>query len=484
MRLFFSILLLFAIAVPSRAAETTNAIRSLTIRDCIDRALAANLDIKLQRVNLPVADWNVVQALSVFDPTLTGGARYGDTATPYATNSLLDTRQVALNAGLAGKFETGTGYSLDANFDHTSPAFLPYTGGPAMTLTQPLLKNFGTEPNLALIRVARKQRGIAEQYFIQQVMTTITAVENAYYELIYAIENHKAAVEDLDRAKQLLTEDRKRVQIGTLSPLDVVQAESGVAGSVNAVIIAERTIKDNENTLKRLITQNVLEFASESLVPVNYPKFEAVEPNVTNHIRTALEKRPDYLAAKEELERRNILIKFTKNQLLPEVDLQGSVGVGGYGRTYGRYNDSIGDVSYPAWGIGVAVTLPLGNRSARANYNIARLQSDQQVIAMKILEQDIIVAVDNALRRVQSNLKSIDATEAASRLAAESLKAEETKLRAGTSTSFLVLQAQSVLAAAKSAEIRTRADYAESLAALAQAEGRTLQRHTIVLDNK
>jgi outer membrane protein len=473
------------LAATARAEETNRPVRSLTLPECIERALASNLDLKLQRLNPSIADWGVVQAQGVFDPSLVLGANYRDTTTPISTNSpltTLETRQLALSAAVTGKLATGTGYSLSGTGEHITPAFLPYSGGPTLTLSQPLLKNFGLDPNLAVIRVARKLRGIAGQQFLQQVINTISAVNNAYYELVYAIENHKATVEDLDRAKQLLAEDRKRVEIGTMSPLDVVQAEAGVALGVQSVIISERVVRDNENALKRLITQDVLAWQDQALAPASVLKFEMVDPSVTNHIRIALEKRPDFVAAREELERRNILVKFNRNQLLPEIDLQGSYGLSGLGETTGRFSDSIADAQYPAWGVGVTVTFPLGNRQARAKYHIARLQSDQQIIALKGLEQDIIVAVDNAVRLVQSNLKSVEATEAARRYAVESLKAEETKLRAGSSTTFLVLQAQSQLAAAISAEIRARADYAKSLVALAQVEGTTLERHNIKLD--
>ena len=144
----------------------------------------------------------------------------------------------------------------------------------------------------------------------------------------------------------------------------------------------------------------------------------------------------------------------------------------------------VGTRENPVWAGGVTVTFPLGNRQARANYQTARLQVEQFLLQLKQLEQQIVVAVDNAVGHVQTNLKSVEAAAAARRLADESLKAEKTKLLAGTSTTFLVLQAQSQLATARSAEIRARADYAESLVTLAQAEGTTLQKNNIALDER
>jgi outer membrane protein TolC len=270
-----------------------------------------------------------------------------------------------------------------------------------------------------------------------------------------------------------------------MSPLDVTQAEAGVAEREEAVIVAERSIKDNENVLKRLISADVRFYQGETLVPVDYPVVEMIETDVARSTRTALEQRPDFVAAKYELERRNILVKFNRNQLWPELDLTGSYGMNGLANS-GFHTLTARQLGHdnPAWGVGVSVSFPLGNRQARANYNIARLDREQALLVLKQLEQDIVVAVDNAVGRVQTNLKRVDATRAASRLAEESLKAEETKLRAGTSTSFLVLQAQSQLAAARSAEIRARSDYSESLVELARVEGSTLQKNNIVLDEK
>jgi outer membrane protein TolC len=209
-----------------------------------------------------------------------------------------------------------------------------------------------------------------------------------------------------------------------------------------------------------------------------------VAADVDESTRTALEMRADYLSLKHALEKQNITVQFNRNQLWPEIDLQGSYGLNGGGRTFNRYGDSLTSGDNPVWSIGVALTVPLGNRAARANYHIARLDADQALLSLKSLEQDIIVQVDNAVGHVETNLKSVEAARAATRLAQESLDAEKKKLLAGTSTTFLVLQAQSQLAAARSAEIRAEADYSESIVALDLAEGTILDKNSIVLDEK
>jgi outer membrane protein TolC len=347
------------------------------------------------------------------------------------------------------------------------------------------LKNFGFGVNSALIRVARKNRDIAVQNFTLQVMNTVRDVSTAYYELVFAIEDHKAKLEDLTLAQQLLDETRKRVHVGVSSPLDITQAEAGVAAREQAVILAERVIKDNENALKRLISQNVAEFQGQSLLPVDYPVIEMVQTDVAQSTRTALELRPDYVAAKHAVDQQNILVKYNRNQLWPEIDLQGSYGFNARGDAgFDSFNDNLASGDNPVWTVGVTVSFPLADRQARASYNIARLNAESSLLGLKKLEQQIIVDVDNAVGRVQTNLKSVEAARAANRLARESLDAEKKRLAAGTSTTFLVLQAQSQLAAAQTAEIRARADYSESIVALARAEGTTLQKHNIVLDEK
>jgi outer membrane protein TolC len=491
-RLLLVVLLSLAGAV---ARGETNTVLSLTLRDCIERALTHNLDIRIERINPGIAQWGVVREQGAFDPTLTGRANYEDATTPLGPEraaslglNALDEQQLQASAGLTGKLPFGLQYDLTA-FDSRASGTLAtnfvYTGAAAITLTQPLLKNFGFGSNTAQIRAARQNRAMADEQFAAQVMDTITAVHRAYYELVFALEDHKAKLEDLNRAKALLDQNRKRVQVGVLSPLDVTQAEAGVAEREEAVIVAERVIHDNESALRQLIAPDALELRGTSLVPVDYPVVEMIETDAARSIATALEQRPDFRQAKHELERRNILVAYNRNQLWPQIDLQGSYGLNGRSGTgFGDFVDDTASGDSPVWSLGVIVTLPLGNREARANFRAAKLEAEQALLSLKRLEQQIVIEVDNAVRLVESNLKRVEATRVASRLAEESLKAEEERLRAGTSTSFLVLQAQAQLASARSAEIRARADYSQSLAALARAEGSTPRQRNITLDER
>ena len=482
------------LAASAARGDATNQTKALTIRECVERALENNLEIRAERINPTIGTWGVVGAQGVYDPVLSGSVNYQDSKTPLAPQqavslgrSSLSEVQLNSTVGLAGKLPTGASYDFFGSNTRTSgdlASNFVYTGSAGVSATQPLLRNFGFGVNAATIRIARESKTIAVQNFVQLVMSKISAVSTAYYELIFAIENHKTAVENRALAQQLLDENRRREQVGTMSPLDVIQAEAGVAESEQNVILTARTIKDNENTLKRLICQQVTEFRGVSLVPVDQPLVQMVALDVEESMHTALQMRADYLSALHTLERQNITVQFNRNQLWPQIDLQGSYAANGRGDTFGSFSERTAGGNNPTWAAGVVVSFPLGDRQARSSYHIARLDADQFLLSLKSLEQDILVQVDNAVGHVESNLKSVEAARAATRLAQESLDAEKKKLLAGTSTTFLVLQAQTQLATARSAESRAEADYGESLVALDLAEGTILQKNNIVLDEK
>lgn len=494
---------IFLAVWPALADEPARTLKSITLTECLERALQHNLDIRYERIHPQIGQWGVVYAQGDYDPVLSGGISYRESTElldPQTAVSLglgsLDAENLSADIGLSGKLPTGATYGIGATEDRSSGTLnskFVYTGGWLLNATQPLLKNAWFAVNNAGIRIARKNYQIHQDVFRRQVMDVITAVQNAYYELIFARADHKAKLEDLDRAKALLAENRKRVEVGVLSPLDVTQAEAGAAEREEAVVVAAGRVRDNQLVLARLIAQDIREFAGLDLLPADVPAFEMVDLDVDRSTRTALVERPEYAIAKTAVDRQNITVDLQRHQLWPEVNLFGTYGYNARSPLsistnpppQSSFNDYVGnlvDSDAPVWSVGVAVRYPLGDRQGRANYRAARLQATQTVIDLKRAEQIILAEVDTAVRRVRTNLKRIDATRAAARLAEESLKAEQQKLRAGTSTSFLVLQAQAQLAAAQSAEIRARADYDQSLVALARAEGTTLTRNKISLE--
>ena len=305
--LWLASLALLLVASAARAAgDVTNQTKSLTLRECIDRALEDNLEIKSQRINPSIGTWGVIGAQGIYDPLLAAGINYQRSVNPELSNNTavsFTDRRVDSSGTLSGLLPSGAVYDFstattrDPGFN-TNPTNLfnfLYTGNSSVSLTQPLLKNFGLGVNSANIRIARENQSVALQNFVQFVMSKISDVSTAYYELIFAIGNHNSAIEARTVAQQLLDENRKREEVGTMSPLDVIQAESGVAQSELTVITTERAIEDNQNALKRLICQQIREFRGVTLVPVDYPLVQMVAMDVDLSTATALQMRADYL---------------------------------------------------------------------------------------------------------------------------------------------------------------------------------------------
>ncbi|MFZ5863939.1 MAG: TolC family protein [Nitrospirota bacterium] len=472
-------------------AQEGHQVQSLTLQESIERALSANLDVQIERVAPAISEWNIVSARGAFDPALTGSISYEDASEPLSPErqvslgrDALESRELRTDLSLTGTLPTGTHYDLSAFDTRTSGTLATsgvHIGTTGLTLTQPLLKNFGRSNTVAL-RVARKDRQIALEQTAGRVMDIVSEVSRAYYELMFAIEDHKAKREDLQRAKALVVDNRTRVEIGVMSPLDVTQADAGAAEREEAVIVAEQAIIEADNALKRLIAADVTALRGVSLHPAETLPDEPVSTDAVESARIALARRPEVKQAQHEVQRRNLLRAFSRNQAWPQLDLQISYGFNARGETSGRFADGLADREHRVWSVGVNATVPLGNRRADAADRIARLEAERAALSLRKLEQDILVQVDNAVGQVRTNAKRVEATRAARRLAEESLAAEESRLRAGTSTSFLVLQAQSQLAAARSAAIRAQADYAASLVALSRVEGTTLDKHHIELD--
>jgi len=480
----------------ARAAERELS-QSITLQQCIDQALTGSLALKIERTGPRIESWSIIRERSAFEPVLTGQVNYQDTQNPLDPTAsaqlsnrppVIHQRTLSVNPSLSGKLPTGTEFNLAANEsrfhgDYVSSNFL-FNGGTVLTMSQPLLKNAGFVANLAGLRVARKNKEIAVLGLTHKLIEVISDVGTAYYELVFAIENHKAGLEGLRSAENLLRENRSLVKAGLLSPLEVTQAEAGLAERQEAVIMAEYAIKERTNALRLLMGSDVGLGGDGELLPVDLPAAVPVNLDQPASIRAALELRPDYLQAKKVVEQQGIIVKYNRQQLWPQVDLRGSYGWNGVSHAFGGMVDDVANRDHPSWSVGVAVVVPLGNGRARADYHTAKLNEERALWGLKRQEQIVVVEVANAIAQTRSIYKRIEATQVARRLAEESLQAEQKKLREGLSTSFLVLQAQTQLTAAHTSEIRARVSYNQALIALARAEGSTLRQHGIVIDDK
>ncbi|MBI2002711.1 MAG: TolC family protein [candidate division NC10 bacterium] len=217
----------------------------------------------------------------------------------------------------------------------------------------------------------------------------------------------------------------------------------------------------------------------QEIRPTDTASFEVKPINLDEAIQKALENRFEYKSAKLDIDNRELSVRLTRNQLLPDPSLTSSVSMNGFGNVYGSDLSELGSGHFASYSVGVILTVPLGNRAAQASYLKAKLTADQARTSLKQLGLTITQQVREAVRRVESDAKRVEANRAARMLAEEQLRVEQRRLEAGVTTTFNVLSFQRDLAAAQANEIRAITDYNKSLANLEKVRGTVLERNRI-----
>ena len=481
------ILVIPALALADQPAEER---MPLTIRDCIVMALENNLEISIERLTPQMDAADILKARGDFDPALVFTPNYLYEESPLTAQAAVaaggraatQTRTASVDTSVEGKIPLGTEYKLNLTSADTQSTFNSfrdqYDTFWGLELTQPLLKGFGPANQLNTIRIARKQKEISEEALTQKVADIVTRIKSAYYNLFFALENQRVQFQALEEATKLLENNRKRVEIGVLTPLDVATAESGVAEREVQVISTNQEVKQRMNELRALIFEDISGVRDRMLWPMDQPSDIPVPSrNLDEVFANAMEDRPDYRQAKLAVEQQHLQVKYYENQGYPQVDLKGSYGYNGIGNDF---SESV-TTEDRRWALGFAVRIPLPDQTGQGQLEKSRLERARALLQLKQAEQTVLLEVDNAWEKVQTNYKSILATRVATHAAEEALAAEMTKLKAGTTTSFTVLQMQNKAADARSREIRALADYNISLAELEKAEGISLRKNQIEL---
>lgn len=465
----------------------------LTLQEGIKLVLQNNLDITVERQNPTIKASDITIQKAVFDPTLTlnldTNRNVSETrSTISAELSGTKTTTGDLNAGINQKLMTGGTYDLEFKnqwLQTNAPGTLSpsYQTALSLTLTQPLLKNFGFEANQAQIRIARNNYLISQEVFEAKVMDLVLKTQQQYWDLVFARQNLRVQQQALRSAQELLETNQAKVEQGVLAPIEVLVAEAGVASQQEGVITAEKAIKDAEDNLRQLVNLSDHSMIEEfAILPVDEPEVEEKTFDVKMTVQTASEKRPDVRQAKVAIITNEINERFAKNQLLPSLDFTGSLGLNGLAGNYPDDLDQLGSTNFYKWSAGLQLTYPLGNRSARAAFAKNRVALEQSSFSLKSLEQGVILQVKEAVRRVQTDFKRIESNRKARILAEKKLEAERERFNVGLSTTKNVLDFQKDLATAQGNEVRAITDYNKSLANLEKVRGTSLDQHGIVFE--
>ncbi len=447
----------------------------LTLRKAIQLAIENNLAIKVADFNPDIAAARITSELGVFDPSLNLNA------THYSLNSNSGETQTGdFGIGIGGTTLYGTDYNI--GLANTATRYRQYSTGAQFSLTQPLLRGFGSDVNLASLRIARNNRQISEWEFKQGIINVVTETVFVYNELYSALRNYDAATHSRDLAIELCKEEKARAEIGVKIELDVITAQAEAASREEAVLLAKNNIETNERLLKQLITSDTRTLL-QTHVTIEPPPTAAVDQvELENGLREALVERPDYQEALIALQTRHINVVTAHNGTLPRLDLVGSLNLLGLDSSdiadSLRFFDS-STRNPQSWSVGALVSIPLGNRGAKGRLKAARLLDAQALVTLKQLEQTIIVDVANAAGEVATAHQRIDSTNEALELAKESLSAGQKRHEAGSATTFEVLQLQKAMTEAAAAVIRAEADYRKALSEYDRQTGTTLLRNAI-----
>jgi outer membrane protein TolC len=481
---------------PPPVDQASGPVRQLTIDEAVALGLENNLNLRVERINPQLQDANIAQARSAFSPNLFGQFNYNNADTPPAslltgTREILQSDRYYGNMGVSQQLPWwGANYQVTWDGQRSTSNsvynnFNPSLGSSLQLLfTQPLLRNFSVDAARQQLLVSRANREISDIDLRNSVVSTVRNVRAAFWNLAYAVANLKAQQQSLDLSRQMLKDNRTRVDVGTMAPIDIVEAEAEVARNEETVIVAESNIRQAEDLLRvQIFSEAQPDFWRTRIEPIyDQALLAAAQVDAEAAVQNALAKRADLQSAKKQIETTNLNIRYYRNQLLPQVDLQASFlgdAIGGQelirepgfppgpvtGEVYYPFGSVVGDAltyEYPTWQFGVQVSYPLGTSAAKANVTRARLQLEQSRLQIQNLELQIATEVRDAARQVNTNTKRIQATRAARVLAERRLEAEQKKFGVGMSTSFLVFQAQRDLTTARNNELQALVDYAKS----------------------
>jgi outer membrane protein TolC len=460
----------------------------LSIKEAISLALENNLDIKIERLNPDIRKTETEKERAIFDPVFMADFSNAVSRTP-AFSELqgapkIEEKVFDFDFGVKQKFSTGAISELKFVNERvwSNSRFLTinpyYKSDLTLTVTQPLFKNFGTDVNLLRIRIAENNEKISRDQLKAKIIDIITNVKRAYWNLLLSIEELEVRRFSLNLAKDLLERNRKKFEVGIIAQIEIIEAEAGVASREEAVLVAEKAVKDAEDLLKRIT--GLTKDWEIVLAITDKPIISKEKKQLDESIKNALERRPDYLQAVKDLKNKEINMRFTKNQTLPNLSFVGGIGLNGLNSDYGSNLDKLKSGDFYSYQVGLSLEIPIGNRSAKNDYLKAKLEEEKARLTLKNLEEAITFEIREALREIDTTLKRIDASKVARILAEKKLEAEEKRFNVGMSTSHDILFFQEELASALRNEKKAMIDHNNSLINLEKVTGTAIEREGVV----
>ncbi|HEV7375006.1 MAG TPA: TolC family protein [Pyrinomonadaceae bacterium] len=515
----------------------------LTLNDAIRLALKNSNDIDESRIDVQIAEYNLKSARGVYDPLFSSENYYERATTPTSSSiggggaSGAVTQADLTGSTRLGGFSPWAGGSYELDFSSTrltttnqnvrlNPQFpTAFT----LTYTQPLLRGLRFDNNRRNIEIAKKNLSLSDAQFRQRAIDVITQVEQAYWDLAFALRNLQVQIDAVKQARLQVESNQRLVEKGVLAPIDIIAASTQVTTFEQNVYTAQESVTQAENTLKTLILPDRTEALwSRAITPVTPVSLEPPRVPLETAVKAALDNRPELAQLRTNGDINGINVRYFREQTRPQVDLVGTYTTQGLAGTLvtptsstvstnsvltqrvndlsvlaglqplpsstsastvapnliGGYAQSLRnliDLNYPTARVGVRISLPLRNRTAEANLGGALALGNRITDQFKQAEQLVEADVRNSLQSVRSAEARL-ASAAATRSSAEQQYAsEQRQFRAGTTTVFLVLQRQTDLLAARARELQAQTDLNKAIAQFQRATGNTLTANNVAV---
>lgn len=498
----------------------TEPMQATSLPECIALALQNNTDLRIQRLGPVAAATQVRKARSLFDPRLFTEVTRDRLVTP-ATSVLMSPtlepafkQDLIVNAGVRKTLLSGgqLGIAWSNNRTNVNPSIAnplvpSYTTSLALSLNQPLLRDFGWRYSLLLVDVAANAEQAAYHQYEAGIASVVAQVERAYWGLVLASQNVGVQEQGLALAKELLRQNEGKFNVGALPKTAVLEAKSEVARR-EANLIRVSNLRDiARDNLRAVINYRRPDAAGLLMIdPQDKPEVVPYAIDLDRSLKTALEHRAELRAARLDVHGRGLLRKAAENQLLPRLNFVGNIGVNGMsggrpaipdflnpqnpplpmapaalGGGYSRSLDYLTDGRYYNYSAGAVVEIPLNNAQARADYAKANVDLSQSTLMLQKLEESITLEIKQAVSNLQAALKSIDATRIARELAEENVRNQQARYDVGLATTKDLLDFQDRLTQARAAEIESLTRYNTDLAEMHRVDGTLLEARNIIM---
>jgi HAE1 family hydrophobic/amphiphilic exporter-1 len=530
----------------------------LSLNDAIKRALENNNDIEVARDDVRFAETQLRALEGIFDPVFSITPQYDKRISPQqsalgggAQTGTTSTTTYSWNPAVVKQFGTGGGnYFLQFNNQHTDTSnsfslLNPfYSSNLSLTFTQPLLRNRSIDNNRRQIRIQRKRLDQTDADFRQRTIDIITRVQQAYWDLVFALRDQQNQLANLNLSRESLRNIEAMIAAGARAPLERAEVQTEVANRETSLLSAVQNVAIAENNLKALIFKEPTNPDwSAQLTPTDSPKFDTTPVNITDALKAARENRPELRRLRLQNDINDIDIQFFKNQTRPQVDLVGTVALTGLagqdvsgalppgtqvpliGTNFQTNADAFllnqiqaiqaaqglpvassplvnaqggpNEVLIGGYGqtlrnlfggetrnvtVGVTISFPFKNKTAEANLAGARIQKEQLAASTRSQEQVIEVDVRNAAQAVESSRQRVLSAREARVNAELQLEGEQRLYQVGRSTTFLLFQRENALANARASELRAETDYNKAIADLQRATSTTLRANNVIVD--